>query len=121
MICTLVKPLLEKTSQLKLHDGPAPTIEVSQEAQDAYNESVRKQMQKKVWEANGGVSWYVDQKTGLCTVSCPESSRRKRDGTDAVSSSFPPPRQALYPWSQVHYWWYSTWGLRKSDFVYKGL
>lgn len=69
MICKLIKPVLERVSDIKSRDGPGPMVEVTHEAQESYNTAVRREMKKKVWEKNGGVSWYVDQKTGLCTVS----------------------------------------------------
>ncbi|KAK4047414.1 hypothetical protein OIV83_005461 [Microbotryomycetes sp. JL201] len=93
MMLKLVKPILNKISKVELQ-LPAPSIEVTHEAQQRYNEAVRNEMKKKVWEKDGGVSWYVDQKTGLCTT--------------------------LYPWSQIHFWWHSLWP-NKSDFSYQNL
>ncbi|GAA6054351.1 hypothetical protein JCM3770_003330 [Rhodotorula araucariae] len=72
---------------------PAPYVEVKTEAEDAYYWRLRKEMKKKVWEKDGGVSWYVDQKTGLCTT--------------------------LYPWSQVHFWRSCTFP-RFGDFEWTG-
>ena len=57
---------------------PAPYVEVTRAAEDARYAELRKEMKKKTWETNHGVSWYTDKKTGLCT--------------------------ALYPWSQIHFW-----------------
>lgn len=69
MMLKLVKPILNKISQVKLLPVPGPSVEVTAEAQAKYNADVRKEMKNKVWEKDGGVSWYVDQETGLCTVS----------------------------------------------------
>ncbi|GAA6025490.1 hypothetical protein JCM10207_003379 [Rhodosporidiobolus poonsookiae] len=68
---------------------PAPYVEVTQEAEDDFYDALRREMKKRVWEKDGGVSWYVDKDTGLCT--------------------------ALYPWSQVHFWRQCTYP-RYSDF-----
>lgn len=68
MMLQLIEPILKKTSQVEVLK-PAPSIEVTAEAQDRYNKAVRAEMKKKVWEKNGGVSWYVAD-NGLCTVSC---------------------------------------------------
>jgi hypothetical protein len=73
MMLKLVKPILSKISQVKLLPVPAPSVEVTAEAQARYNADVRKEMKNKVWEKDGGVSWYVDQETGLCTVSSERS------------------------------------------------
>ncbi|KAK4055872.1 hypothetical protein OIO90_003129 [Microbotryomycetes sp. JL221] len=97
MMLTLVKPILNKIRKIELR-LPAPTVEVSSEAQARYNESVRVEMKNKVWEQRApgaNWSWYVDPHTGLCTT--------------------------LYPWSQVHFWWKTSWGLNKRDFRYENL
>ncbi|ORY41822.1 hypothetical protein BCR35DRAFT_356412 [Leucosporidium creatinivorum] len=94
MMLKLIKPILRKISQVKLLPVPAPSVEVTAEAQARYNADVRKEMKNKVWEKDGGVSWYVDQETGLCTT--------------------------LYPWSQVHFWWKASWP-KESDFKRLGM
>ncbi|KAK4047415.1 hypothetical protein OIV83_005462 [Microbotryomycetes sp. JL201] len=94
MMLKLVKPILTKISKVELQ-LPAPTVDVKPEAQRQFNDAVRAEMKNKVWEKNGGISWYVDQKTGLCTM--------------------------LYPWSQIHFWWHTSWGMRLKDFVYSNL
>lgn len=48
---------------------PAPYVEVRREAEDRYYAELRKRMKGMVWENKGGVAWYVDKATGLCTVS----------------------------------------------------
>lgn len=77
MILKLIKPILAKLD--KPLTTPAPSVVVTAAAEEAYDHKLRAEMKKKVWEKDGGVSWYVDQATGLCTT--------------------------LYPWSQVHFWW----------------
>lgn len=67
MILKLIKPILAKTS-LPV-SSPAPSVVVTAKAELEYNQALRAQMKKKVWEKDGGVSWYVDQDSGLCTVS----------------------------------------------------
>ncbi|POY76201.1 hypothetical protein BMF94_0721 [Rhodotorula taiwanensis] len=57
---------------------PAPYVEVTRAAEDRYYAELRQRMKGMVWESKGGVAWYVDKATGLCT--------------------------ALYPWTQVHFW-----------------
>jgi len=105
LVFHLVRPLLNQLR--KNHKGrPAPYVEVTTEAEDRLYGRLRAEMKKKIWEKDGGVvrpllsqsvascppadpspspsssprpqSWYVDQKTGLCTT--------------------------LYPYSQVHFW-----------------
>ncbi|BGP00513.1 flavin-containing monooxygenase [Rhodotorula toruloides] len=73
----LIRPIVEKLRKVQLLK-PAPFVEVTTEAEDRFYDAVRKEMKKKVWEKDGGVSWYVDKATGLCST--------------------------LYPWSQVHFW-----------------
>lgn len=123
----LVKPILSKISKLKLLPVPAPSVEVTAEAQTRYNADVRKEMKKKVWEKDGGVSWYVDQETGLCTVS---SRIRSRFAVEwlrelVLTRSFAVPRRfcfvkTLYPWSQVHFWWKASWP-KEADFKRLGM
>ncbi|SCZ92516.1 BZ3500_MvSof-1268-A1-R1_Chr5-2g07934 [Microbotryum saponariae] len=83
-------PILKKLKQNR-DASPGPIVEVSKQAQDAYMGKLRAEMKKKVWEKDGGVSWYVNKKTGLCTT--------------------------LYPWSQVHFWRSTAW-LSMKDFIY---
>ncbi|SCV74893.1 BQ2448_7922 [Microbotryum intermedium] len=93
MMRKLIKPIL---SQLKpsTTGESAPTVEVTAAAQEQYNKKIRNEMKKKVWEKDGGVSWYVNKETGLCT--------------------------ALYPFSQIHFWWNASFP-KKADFKYIGL
>lgn len=88
----LIRPVLEALRENRNRKGdddddddgtapppkPAPFVEVTRAAEDARYAELRQEMKKKTWETNGGVSWYTDRKTGLCT--------------------------ALYPWSQIHFW-----------------
>lgn len=74
MTLNVIKPILAKLQKVELQ-LPAPTVEVTKDAQDKFYKALRAEMKKKVWEKNGGVSWYVDQKTGLCTVSLTLRSR----------------------------------------------
>ncbi|SCV72553.1 BQ2448_4090 [Microbotryum intermedium] len=90
MMIKLLRPILNKLEQDQ-GVSPGPIFEVSQQAQDAYMVKVRTEMKKKVWEKDGGVSWYVNKETGLCTT--------------------------LYPWSQVHFWRNTAW-LSMKDFIY---
>ncbi|KAM0786416.1 hypothetical protein ACM66B_001881 [Microbotryomycetes sp. NB124-2] len=94
MMLSLVKPVLSKVSKLELQ-LPGPTVDVKPGAQRRFMNAVRAEMKKKVWEKEGAVSWYVDQDTGLCTM--------------------------LYPWSQVNFWYHTSWGLRRKDFTYANL
>lgn len=121
MMLKLIKPILRQLSQVKLLPVPAPSVEVTAEAQAQYNADVRKEMKNKVWEKDGGVSWYVDQETGLCTVSF-----GLRSLVDALRADSPlladPLRflQTLYPWSQIHFWWKASWP-KESDFKRVGM
>lgn len=83
----LIKPILRRISRVELPPVPAPSVEVKVQAEKRYQEQVRRQMKKKVWEKDGGVSWYVDPDTGLCTT--------------------------LYPWSQVSFWWSTLWPVER--------
>lgn len=80
----LVKPLLAKLTAADAgRDGKAgPTVEVTQAAEDGYYARLRGAMRNRVWEKEGGKSWYVSD-GGICT--------------------------ALYPWSQVNFWWNTLW------------
>lgn len=95
----LIRPIVEKLRKVQLLK-PAPFVEVTTEAENRFYAAVRKEMKKKVWEKDGGVSWYVDKATGLCSVSFPVrfSARGRPSLTNAPSA------QTLYPWSQVHFW-----------------
>ncbi|GAA5973182.1 hypothetical protein JCM11641_006309 [Rhodosporidiobolus odoratus] len=73
----MIAPVLAELRKVKLVK-PAPYVEVTQDAQERYWQGMRAEMKKRIWEENGGVSWYVDKQTGYCT--------------------------ALYPWSQTHFW-----------------
>ncbi|GAA5984895.1 hypothetical protein JCM10908_002441 [Rhodotorula pacifica] len=74
----MIRPVLEALSGAPKLLKPAPYVEVKKEAEDERYAELRKEMRKKTWEIDNGVSWYTDKKSGLCT--------------------------ALYPWSQIHFW-----------------
>ncbi|GAA5864250.1 hypothetical protein JCM8547_001307 [Rhodosporidiobolus lusitaniae] len=79
LVFHLIRPLLSSlSSPSSSSPHPAPYVEVTKSAEDAYWNALRKEMKGKVWEKDGGVSWYVDKSTGWCTT--------------------------LYPWSQIHFW-----------------
>jgi hypothetical protein len=66
----LIRPVLAKlagSGGIKLLK-PAPYVEVRREAEDRYYAELRERMKGMVWENKGGVAWYVDKATGLCTV-----------------------------------------------------
>lgn len=66
----LIRPVLAKlagSGGIKLLK-PAPYVEVRREAEDRYYAELRERMKGMVWENKGGVAWYVDKSTGLCTV-----------------------------------------------------
>ncbi|KAK4700697.1 hypothetical protein P7C70_g5544, partial [Phenoliferia sp. Uapishka_3] len=113
MTLKLIAPILKKLKTGEKLPSPAPSVEVTERAENEYYKELRVQMKDRVWEKDGGVvrlmpstysnaiersspsqSWYVDQKTRLCT--------------------------ALYPWSQNHFWYHATWPDR-THFAYKGL
>ncbi len=80
----LVRPLLPKLVAAQAAGRPGPTVEVTQEAEEKYYARMRAEMRKKVWERGDVKSWYVvkgDDGKPLCT--------------------------ALYPWSQIDFWWYT--------------
>ena len=67
----LIKPVLAELKKTQILAGPAPSVEVTGVAERRYMNEVRKEMKKKVWEKDGGVSWYVDRKTGKCVSTSP--------------------------------------------------
>ncbi|GAA5866271.1 hypothetical protein JCM1840_004062 [Sporobolomyces johnsonii] len=79
MICALLKPVLSSLASTAIEPPvPAPTVEVTQEAEDEWYARMREEMGKKIWEDDGGISWYVDKASGgKCTT--------------------------LYPWEQLHF------------------
>jgi hypothetical protein len=81
----LIRPLLSKLTAAGADKaGAGPTVEVTADAEDEYYAKLRAEMKKKLWEQEGVRSWYgVEQEDGtqLCT--------------------------AVYPWSQVHFWWHT--------------
>lgn len=89
MILKLIKPIVEKLKTQSTLSLPAPTVVVRASAEKKYDVALRAEMKKKVWEKGGGVSWYVDSKTGLCTT--------------------------LYPWSQINFWWHASYP-READY-----
>lgn len=63
MMLKLIKPILAKLPQSidagekqpLLGKTPAPSVQVTKEAEDAYYQSMRSELKKKVWEKDGGV------------------------------------------------------------------
>ncbi|KAM0750918.1 FAD/NAD(P)-binding domain-containing protein [Meredithblackwellia eburnea MCA 4105] len=82
MILSVTKPILRMLKEGKVDDEKRPTVEIKEKAEEEYYKMMRAEMKKKVWEKDGGVSWYVDSKTRLCI--------------------------ALYPWSQTNFWYHAT-------------
>ncbi|GAA6039275.1 hypothetical protein JCM8097_003239 [Rhodosporidiobolus ruineniae] len=79
LVFHLIHPLLRRLRQRGVElIKPAPYVEVTKAAEDRHWDNLRKEMKVRVWEKDGGVSWYVDKDTGFCTT--------------------------LYPWSQTHFW-----------------
>ncbi|GAA5990034.1 hypothetical protein JCM11641_001481 [Rhodosporidiobolus odoratus] len=72
----------------------APFLEVTQEAEDEWYAAMREEMEKKVWEQDGGISWYVDPEQGKCTT--------------------------LFPWNQLVFQ-RQTRDIKKERFVWTGL
>ncbi|BGP50661.1 hypothetical protein JCM10450v2_006580 [Rhodotorula kratochvilovae] len=70
MMVKLLKPVVAALKS-KNDSVPAPSVEVTQEAEDAWYQAMRAEMAKKVWEMDGGISWYVDPKIGKCTTLYP--------------------------------------------------
>ncbi|GAA5966609.1 hypothetical protein JCM21900_001468 [Sporobolomyces salmonicolor] len=89
----LLAPILAKLRKPQLFI-PAPFVEVTKEAEDEFMVDIRREMKKKVWEKDGGVSWYVDPRTGLC--------------------------HTLYPYSQIKFWARCTFMRLKNKFVWTG-
>ncbi|GAA5837345.1 hypothetical protein JCM11251_004972 [Rhodosporidiobolus azoricus] len=98
LVFHLIHPILNKLRSSSPDafgpSNPAPYVEVTTRAEEAYWKALREKMKEKVWEKNGGVSWYVDKATGLCTT--------------------------LYPWSQPHFWRRCTFPTF-SDFKWTGV
>lgn len=65
------------TSPIASSSGPVPYVEVTPDAEAAQYAELRKEMRNKTWETNGGVSWYTDKQSGLCTVSLTKLTPRK--------------------------------------------
>lgn len=95
MILKLIKPILALTSiPQSLSSTPSSSssdvstsllaqedkarqpvyISVKPEAEKEFMQRLRLEMKKKVWEKDGGKSWYVDRETGLCTTLCESTS-----------------------------------------------
>ena len=77
----MIRPVLDALRGKGDQSPPPPTTTTTKEPApfvEARYAELRKEMKKKTWETNHGVSWYTDKKSGLCT--------------------------ALYPWSQIHFW-----------------
>jgi hypothetical protein len=110
----LIRPIVEKLRKVQLLK-PAPFVEVTTEAEDRFYAAVRKEMKKKVWEKDGGVSWYVDKATGLCSVS--SAFRPVPLWVSVADKCFL--AQTLYPWSQVHFWRACTFP-KYADFQWTG-
>ncbi|GJN93403.1 hypothetical protein Rhopal_006458-T1 [Rhodotorula paludigena] len=72
MMVELVKPVLAALAKRdKDAEPPAPSVEVKQEVEDEWFARMRAEMEKKVWENDGGISWYVDPNIGKCTTLFP--------------------------------------------------
>lgn len=93
MILKLIKPILAKPTMTK-----PVYIAVKKQAEIDYMAKLRSQMKAKVWEKDGGVSWYVDRTTGLCTTLCTSDffSCFVQLGTDLLIGLI-----LIDPWSQV--------------------
>ncbi|GAA5891609.1 hypothetical protein JCM6882_004530 [Rhodosporidiobolus microsporus] len=98
LVFHLIHPILNKlrasSPSSPSATEPAPYVEVTTRAEELYWKALREKMKEKVWEQNGGVSWYVDKATGLCTT--------------------------LYPWPQTHFWRRCTFPTF-SDFRWTGV
>lgn len=92
MMANLLKPVVKALKAAPTACGvPAPTVEVTQAAEDEWYAAMRAEMSKKVWEMDGGIvrlrpvpfplfqsvaqpsssqSWYVDPAIGKCTTLC---------------------------------------------------
>ncbi|GAA5880520.1 hypothetical protein JCM1840_003688 [Sporobolomyces johnsonii] len=92
LVFRLIKPILAKLRKVQLL-RPAPYVEVTQEAEDAFMADIRKEMKKKVWEIGGGVSWYC--------------------GTDGLCHT-------LYPYSQIEFYRRCTFMRLTDKFVWTG-
>jgi hypothetical protein len=106
MILKLIKPILASPTMTK-----PVYISVKKEAEVAYMAKLRNQMKAKVWEKDGGVSWYVDRATGMCTTLYPWSQV-------SFSSSyfrFRIKSDSFFCLLQVHFWWNATFPV-KSNF-----
>ncbi|BGP19072.1 hypothetical protein JCM10213_006661 [Rhodosporidiobolus nylandii] len=84
MLCNLLKPVVSTVRSAGTETGEkAPTVEVTQKAEDEWYAAMREEMGKRIWEANGGISWYVDPEQGKCTTLFPwgqlEFQRQTRD------------------------------------------
>ncbi|KPV73988.1 uncharacterized protein RHOBADRAFT_54566 [Rhodotorula graminis WP1] len=84
MMVHLLKPVVKQLKARSISsEGPAPSVEVIQQAEDEWYAKMRAQMAKMVWEMDGGISWYVDPSIGKCTIlfpwSQPEFLRQTRE------------------------------------------
>ncbi|GAA6036544.1 hypothetical protein JCM8097_003561 [Rhodosporidiobolus ruineniae] len=88
LLLALLKPVFAALSTNKPADvGPAPTVEVTQEAEDGWYGRMRAEMGKRVWEMDGGISWYVDPQQGKCTTLFPWGQPEfKRQTQEAASA-----------------------------------
>ncbi|GAA6063697.1 hypothetical protein JCM10212_000276 [Sporobolomyces blumeae] len=74
MMVKLLRPVFEKLAQPAIEAATSSaTVEVTQAAEDEWYSRMRTEMATKIWEANGGISWYVDAAHGKCTCSFPPS------------------------------------------------
>lgn len=115
MILRLIKPILALTRRVELLATPAPTVEVTREAEERVYTELRAEMKKKVWESQkeGGVSWYVDER-GLCTVSRPSCVGPPQLLINRLRSS-----QTLQAFSQIDFWRRTRFA-SSSDFKWTG-
>lgn len=68
MTLKLIAPILKKISSPSSHTSGeklpllsatrAPSVQVTTEAEDLYNQDLRAEMKKKVWESGGSVSTF---------------------------------------------------------------
>lgn len=116
MMAHLLKPVVKQLkarsgSSGEEREGPAPSVEVTQAAEDEWYAKMRAQMAKMVWEVDGGIvrpslsvvldrsaltqtplahaqSWYVDPSIGKCTTLCASRSSSSFSFSLAVSLQY---------------------------------
>ncbi|KAL8279344.1 hypothetical protein RQP46_008156 [Phenoliferia psychrophenolica] len=96
MALKIIAPILKHLKR-RVNSYPAPNVEVTDAAERAYFRDLRAEMKKKTFELDGGVCFYANDK-GHCIVS---HSPFLKDH----QLTLPALLQAIYPWSQIHFWW----------------